>query len=168
MEDSDNIKEEENAEDPSVLIRWQAPEFDYSPKSASWYFWLFFATALFLAFAFYTRNYSFGLIILLSFLLILTWSRKTPRIIDFAITKRGIAIGKKLYRFSELESFWIFYEPPETKELSVKSKKKIMHYLKMPLEGENPVQIRKILIEYLPEVEQEESIFDSLARMAKF
>lgn len=154
--------------DSSVLIQWQAPEFSYSPKSAAWYFWLFFATVLLLGFAFYTQNYSFGIIILLSFLLVFAWSRKMPRIIDFAITKQGITIDGKLYPFGELESFWIFYEPPEIKEISIKSKKKILHYLKMPLEEENPARVRKILIEYLPEIEQEESIFDSLARLLKF
>ena len=167
MSESENIYKESEA-DSSVLIQWQAPEFSYSPKGATWYFWLFFAAALLLGFAFYTRNYSFGLIILLSFLLIFVWSKKTPRIINFAVTKQGIMIGEKLHRFGELESFWIFYEPPEIKEVSVKSRKKILHYLKMPLEGENPARIRKILFEYLPEVEQEESIFDSLARLIKF
>jgi hypothetical protein len=167
MSESENINKESEA-NSSVLIQWQAPEFNYSPKSGFWYFWLFFATALLLGFAFYAKNYSFGLIILLSFILIFVWSRKTPRIVDFAVTKQGIMISGKLHHFGELESFWIFYEPPEIKEVSVKSKKKILHYLKMPLEGENPARIRKTLIEYLPEVEQEESIFDSLARMAKF
>lgn len=165
---SEKTSEQLAMADDSVLIQWQAPEFSYSPKSAAWYFWLFFGAALLLGFAFYTRNYSFGLIILLSFLLVFAWSKKEPRIINFAVTKQGIMIGEKLHRFTELESFWIFYEPPEIKEVSVKSRKKILHYLKMPLEEENPAQIRKILLEYLPEVEQEESIFDSLARLVKF
>jgi len=167
MDTHDDQKQARETADP-VLVKWQAPEFSYSPKSANWYFWLFFGAALLLGFAFYTKNYSFGLIILLSFVLVFVWSKKTPRIIDFAFTKQGIVIGKKLYRFGELESFWIFYEPPEIKEVSVKSRKKILHYLKMPLEGESPARIRKILVEYLPEIEQEESIFDSLARLAKF
>jgi len=43
-----------------------------------------------------------------------------------------------------------------------------MPYIKVPIGDENPVEIRKILIKYLPEKKHKESAIDNLAKNLKF
>jgi len=80
--------------------------------------------------------------------------------LKFRIDEKGIKIGRKLFDFDELKSFWVFYSPPEEKELSIRSKKMFIPYIKIPLDNQNPNEIRKYLLKFLPEKRHKESVID--------
>ncbi len=149
-------------------LEWSAPEFNQYSKSKSWFMVTgVIASGLFL-WALLTKNFLFGLLIGLAYFSIVTYGLKTPRNIRLAITTKGIRINQTLYEFDNLKSFWIFYDPPEIKELSLRSKKIVMPYIKIPLGEQNPTAVRRLLIKYLPERKQTESLIESLARQFRF
>jgi hypothetical protein len=153
---------------PKNHFEWTAPEFEHYRKSKSWFIVTgLIAGGLFL-WALFTKNILFALLIGLSYFSIATYALKKPKEIHLAITPRGIKIDQALYEFENLKSFWIFYDPPEIKELSLRSKKTIMPYIKIPLGEQNPVKVRQILIKYLPERRHKESLIDNLARQMRF
>jgi hypothetical protein len=96
------------------------------------------------------------------------YALKQPRIINFKISGKGITIEDKLYTYQELKSFWIFYEAPEIKELSIRSKKLLMPLIKIPLDEQDPTLIRRTLIKFIPEIKQEQSLVDIISRNLKF
>ena len=149
-------------------IEWIAPEFEQYEKSKSWFITTgLIAGALFLL-AIFTKNLLFALMIALVYFVISTYASKNPREIKLAITPKGIKIEKTLYDFENLRSFWLFYDPPEVKELSIRSKKTIMPYIKIPLGEQDPVEVRQMLIKYLPERKHKESLVDNLVRQIRF
>lgn len=149
-------------------IKWSAPEFNYYSKEKTWFIITgLIAGALFI-WALVTRNILFALLIVLSYFSIIAYGLKKPKQVRLAISFRGIKIDKSLYEFDNLKSFWIFYNPPEVKEISLRSRKMIMPYVKIPLGEQNPVKVRRALIKYLPEKKQEESLIDTLARNFRF
>ena len=153
---------------PRVNFEWAAPEFEYYEKNRSWLtIVIAFAIVLFII-ALITKNFLFGLLILISAFLIITYSLKKPDDVKISITPKGVKVNNAFYEFDNLRSFWIFYDPPEIKELSIRSKKTIMPYVKIPIGNKNPAEIRKHLIKYLPEKKHKESVIDNLARQAKF
>ena len=87
---------------------------------------------------------------------------------SFRITPRGIEIGEKLFKFEDLESFWIFYDPPEIKELAVRRKGLLVPELIIPLKNQDPVMVRRALITFLSESEQKYSAFDLFLRRIGF
>ncbi|MBU1289700.1 hypothetical protein KKG85_00415 [Patescibacteria group bacterium] len=151
-----------------LSLEWNAPEFFYFEKTEIWFVVSgLIAIALFL-WALWTRNIFFALIIILGYFIITAYAIKKPRKIAAKITAEGIKIDRALYPYDNLKSFWIFYEPPTLKEISVLSRKKIMPHIKIPLGEQDPVAARKALIQYLPEKRQEESLTDNLSRQIKF
>ncbi len=114
------------------------------------------------------KNYLLAIIIGLAYSIIYIYSVRKPLMIDFALTRRGIQVGNRVYEYDNLKSFWVFYAPPELKELSVQSKKTLMPYIKIPIENVNPTQLRSILLKYIPEKKQEESVVDVAARRIGF
>lgn len=42
-----------------------------------------------------------------------------------------------------------------------------MPFIRIPLGKTNPLEVRKILLKYLPEEEQQESVIDIIARITK-
>ena len=149
-------------------LKWTAPEFTQYSKSKSWFIVAgLIAGGLFL-WALLTKNLLLALLIGLSYFSITVFALKKPRQINLAIIAKGIKIDKTLYEFDNLKSFWIFYEPPQVKELSLRSKKTIMPYIKIPLGEQNPVEVRRLLLKYLPERKHKESLIDNLARSLRF
>ncbi|OGZ33920.1 MAG: hypothetical protein A2Y98_00375 [Candidatus Portnoybacteria bacterium RBG_19FT_COMBO_36_7] len=164
----DEQKENTNIPSEIIDIQWQAPEFEKHEKGLAWFIILgIFALTIF-TIVLLMKNFIFAILIVMMVFIVFIYALKEPRIITFKISAKGINIGDKNYSFSELKSFWIFYEPPEIKELSIKSKKWIMPLIKIPLDKQDPTFIRNALIKFMPEQMQEQSLIDILAKNLKF
>jgi len=77
---------------------------------------------------------------------------------ETAITEDGIFIGSKFIEYEDLRSFYIIYYPPEIKNLYFETKSVIKQRIVVPLEDQNPVYIREILLNYLDEDLEKEEI----------
>ena len=93
-------------------------------------------------------------------------SHQKPLKVPFKITELGIVIGNRFYGFSELESFYIVYEPPEVKTLFFETKSSFRPLLRIPLVDANPLKVRVSLKEFLSEnfEKEEEPYSDTFAR----
>lgn len=155
---------EEESSGLRILTSWSAPEYAEQQNAYEKIILAGIIAAGFLAGSLIIKNYLLAAIIFLSYAILYIYAVKKPRLINFAVTTRGIKVNNRLYEFDELRSFWIFYSPPHQKELSLESKKIIMPFIKIPIADTNPAELRRQLIKYLPEVKQEESLTDILAR----
>ena len=147
---------------------WQAPEFPKKEKNKSWFIIPGFITIAFGVFALFTENFLFLITIILAFFVFYIYANKEPRVIKFRINEKGIEIDGKLHDFDSLRSFWIFYDPPEQKELSLRSRKTFLPYIRLSLNKENPNEIRKFLLKFLPEKRHRESVIDIWMRRIGF
>ena len=111
-----------------------------------------------------TQNYLFAIMMLLVALTLIMSTVKEPKEVTFAITAKGVRVESYMYEFENLKSFWVFYDPPYLKELSVESRKLLVPYIRIPLEDEDPVVIRQLLKGRIPERKHEESLIDIVAR----
>lgn len=147
-------------------LTWKAPEFEYHEKGKLWFIIGGSIVVLLVLYALLSKNILFLLIIAFAVFSVLSYSFKKPRILRFVITSRGIKIGKTMYNFEYLKSFWIFESPIE--ELSLRSKKSFMPYIYIPLENQDVNEVSEILEQYLPKREQERPLIDNFIRMLKF
>jgi hypothetical protein len=150
------------------IFEWEAREFEKIPKTKEWFWAGGILSAAFLTVAIIQKNLLFAIVIVLASFVVYLYALKEPRVVSFAITSRGVKIGNRLYEFDDLESFWIFYEPPRIKELSIESKKTLMPRLEAPLGDADPVKLREALIRFLPEKKHEEDIASIIARRIGF
>jgi len=81
---------------------------------------------------------------------------RRPAIIPYAVTVRGVRIEDRLYPFSTLESYHIDEEDPNGPQLLIKSDKKLMPLIVMPIPVDHIDDIEHILKEKLEEEELEE------------
>ena len=144
------------------MITWEAEEFKKTQKTGTWYLaWGFLSLAI-IVFAITQKSPLMALLFVLISVIAYLFSQKQPRKIKFIISEKGIKINNKLYFYDNLKSFWIFYDPPRKKELSLKSKKVFMPYIALPIANQNPIKIREYLLEFIPEKEHQESLADNL------
>ena len=149
-------------------IQWSAPEFNKYQKNKNWLILPSAFFGLIFLWTIISENFLFALLIALSYFLIVVYAFKEPRHSKIEINGKGIKIDQIFYPYENLKSFWIFYEPSGVKEISLRSKKSIMPYIKVPLGNTNPVKIRRILVKYIPERKHRESVIDNLAGFLRF
>ncbi len=150
------------------LYLWEAWEYEHVPKTRGWFIAGGVLALGLLAFALATGSLLFGIFVILASFVVSLYALRPPRMVRAKITEDGVQIGRRIFDFDDLKSFWIFYNVSGIKELSLESKKSLMPHIKMPLGGADPVKVRQALLPYIPEVRQEESFADILARILGF
>jgi hypothetical protein len=168
-------KNEINAEKEHVelkssqpLIRWEALEYEYIPKSNNW-FWVIGIIAGGLSIAsILLGNFLFAILVVVAGFAIILLGAKKPKRVTFSFTSRGVQIEKRLFPYENLKSFWIHYEPPYQKLLTIEPKKFLMARLSIPLGDINPNTVRDHLLKFLKEERTEESFIQTLIRLAGF
>lgn len=154
------MEEKQSKTLPNLPIKWEGYEYTHKPKSGDWFWFIASGALVLITASILLKNFLLGVIAIAGAFSIAILGAQKPRKLNYAIQNRGIKAGSHFYPFKELESFWINYEPPLKKELLLKSKKKIMKHIKIPLDNNNPKSIREILKKVLKEEEQEETFVD--------
>lgn len=167
---SDPIRKEqvENPYESRALFAWDAPEFIKYEKDLQWLLSLIIIVIALIGYFLLTQNYLGAIVTILSSFMIYLYSLREPRGIHFEILPLGVVTGEKLYEFDRLKSFWIFYELPDFKEVSIRTKATFSPYLYLPLGSTNPVEVRNALLKFLPEKEEHELLTNRIARKLRF
>ncbi len=150
------------------LISWEAEEYTYTPKTKDWYWVVFILTFGLVVVAYFLNNFLFGVFVLIAGFTVALYGAKRPRTVRFAVLAQGIQVDKKIYTFRSLKSFWIHYDPPHKKEVSLVSKKLLVPRITLPLGDTDPNQVREVLIKFLREREHHESLVENLAKYLNF
>jgi hypothetical protein len=148
-----------------ALMHWQAPEFEYYEKSARFYLISTIILAAIVIYAVITNSIIMAITFILIGIVGYIYLQREPQVLNFVIIPDGIAVGREIYEFDDMQSFWIFYDPPHEKILSLHMKGKFVPYVHIPIHNENPVSIRHILLDYVPEIKQDHTIVDAVERM---
>lgn len=163
----DLLKEDVNV--GNIVYEWAVKEYNKHERDRRWYVVMGLIAAALVIYAVLVANYLFALIIILFAIILYLHDLQEPLEVYFAITETGIILGKKFYRFSELENFWIIYSPPDVQNLYFTLGGVIKHRLQIPLLNYDPQPIREYLSQFvLEDTEQaEEPLSDRFARLLK-
>lgn len=150
-----------------VLAEWTVPEYIKYPHSKLWYVLVGGLAIALLIHAIITANFLFIIIILIISAIVYLHERNNPAMIEFLILEGGIAMGEKFYPYKDLNAFWIIYQPPQVKVLYFGVNHFFRKEFPVHLENQNPLVIRRILLDYLDEDldQEEEATEEGLARL---
>ncbi len=159
----------ENKNYGKTILSWKFYEHNQRQRGKSWYVVNGLILLFFIVYAVSTANFLFAIIIFLFGLVVFLNTRRSPLEIEFRILEDGITIGSKFYEWMEMKNFHLVYRPPETKRLYFDLKNVLIPDVSVPLEKQNPLEVRKALKEYLEEdtERKEENIVDRLNRWLK-
>lgn len=142
------ITEETSLGNP--LHEWSFPEYEKFSRGRLWYVIMGGLGIVFIVYGMLTGNFLFSLIIALFGIILFIQQHQDPHEILFAITDLGVIVGNRFYQYSELDAFYLIYEPP-TKTLFLETKTLVRPLIRVPLTDQNPLDIRFALLEFLPE-----------------
>jgi len=148
-----------------VLAHWQGPEYKAYPKNKRWYLIATSILIAIIAYALITNSPIMAITFILIGIVGYIHLQKKPRVLDFTISRDGVSAGNEIYEFDQIKSFWIFYEPPHTRILSLHTKGSLIPFVHIPIHQEDPSKIRKALLRSILEKKQSFTIVDTLERL---
>ena len=148
------------------ILAWRAPEFHKPVRGAPWMFVMSALVLALIAWGIFSDSVAFSaVVVLLAGVYFLTHNRD-PQIIEIAVTDLGVLFGEKFFAFSEIDKFWIFYEPPLLQSLNLKLNRGAVREIAIELSDEVlPAEIRAVLEnEIFEDRERRESLSEILIR----
>lgn len=148
-----------------ALMHWQGPEYEHYPKEKVWYAVATVLLAAIIIYALVTNSPIMAITFVMIGIVGYIQLEKSPRVLDFRVTIDGVMAGDELYEFDNIKSFWIFYEPPHIKILSLHTDALLTPFIHIPVHQVDPVKLREILLEYVPEEKQKPTLVDTVERL---
>lgn len=150
-----------------VLVHWRGPEFEHYPRDRQWYVGAALILCAIIVYAIFTDSIIMAIVFILVGLTGYLLLSRPQKVIDFAITYDGVLVGNEMYKYDEIRSFWIFYEPPHTRVISLHMKGHFRPYLHVPLHQIDPVIVLENLRKFIPEIKQEQGFIDIFERLLR-
>ena len=150
-------------------LSWSFPEHEKHERSRRWYITAGIVGVIFMAYALLSGNWLFALIIVMIAMVMFINHHSEARIIEFTIDHDGLRLGQRQYSYRDLKNFWLVYDPAITKKIFFVFKSNTRPILSIPIDQENPLEIRSFLRQYLEEdLEQESEPFsEAMGRILK-
>ena len=151
-----------------VLFSWEIAQYEKRDRTRLWYLGMGVLGIALIIYSIIVGNFLFALIILLVAFILFVREYSEANNVALQITEDGLLLGPDFYPYKDLSEFYIIYEPPEIKQLYIKTKR-IGPNLSIPLTDVNPIELREQLLKYLDEdlgIEHQE-LSDSIERLFK-
>lgn len=156
------------AEHNRIILEWETPEFIPHPKGAVWFLIMGMLVLGFTAYAVITGSATMAIVFLLLGGMVYLTHNQEPKIIRIRVSEMGISVGDKFYQYTSLNSFWIVYNPPFVSRLYLRLSNKSLTEIKVELNHQNPVELRRALTGELPEIEGgQEKLTDIFIRLLR-
>jgi hypothetical protein len=149
-------------------VTWEAPEHNHTEKGADWFFAF---TIIFIAIVLASillGNVLFALLMAIAGLTLAIAVSRHPRVVPFAVTVRGVRINDELFPYSTLEAYYIDEEDPKGPQLLLRSGRRIMPLLVVPLPPDYVDDVEDILRDRLPEEHLEEPLLIKILEILGF
>jgi len=148
------------------LILWETLEVHRLEKGTSWYFGIVIFFIVLISYFLATAQWSATLVFLVLAYVIFTTSAKKTELTHCEITKVGVGFNDRFYSYTDLKSFAIHYDNP--RRLQLFSNKPSLYVINVPITDEvDPIKLRRILSNHIPEQAVQDDFFDKLARIIK-
>jgi len=151
-------------QDRQGKLSWQAREHEtisYNQRSV-------LVTGIFLAIIILYAIITESPIMAITFILIgvvgyLAINSEAP-LLQFTIDMEGVHMGREMYPYENIESFWILYEPGERKVISLHTNAELTPYVQIPLGDMDPLRVRSTLLQFIPEERHPTRLVDVLEK----
>ncbi|MBI2638648.1 hypothetical protein HYW83_03600 [Candidatus Peregrinibacteria bacterium] len=149
-----------------ALLTWRAPEYTHHEKSPIWFVVAGLIALLLVLYGLKTDGWTFSVAIIVFAGTYYLVHREAPKTVEVKISKFGVKIGRHVFPYSNLKSFWIVYEPPFIKKLYLRMASSFKPDVFIALEDADPVEVRRLLNTHLNELKgRHEPFSDTLVRL---
>ncbi|MEY2665729.1 MAG: hypothetical protein RLZZ480_834 [Candidatus Parcubacteria bacterium] len=138
--------------EPAVrAVSWEAPQHHHVEKGNDWFFALAIIVLAFIIVAVIMGNVMFAVVMGLAGGVLAMSAAKRPAIVPYSVSVRGIKVEDEFFPYTRLRSYHIDEEDHRGPQLLVRTERKSIPLLVLPLPINHVDDIDDILSERLPE-----------------
>ncbi|HEY0964594.1 MAG TPA: hypothetical protein VGE31_02245 [Candidatus Paceibacterota bacterium] len=149
-------------------VAWEAPQHHHVEKGNDWFFALALIVVALVVTAILLNNVMFALLLGIAGGVLAIAAAKRPAIVPYGVSVRGVKVEGESFPYGTLESFYIDEEDPRGPQLLIKTKRRSIPLLVLPLPPEHVDDIEVILKEKLPEEVIHEPLFLKILELFGF
>lgn len=155
-------------ENTKALLSWTAPEYIKHSKGVVWFLLAGIVALVCVGYAVYTASWTMAIaFIALAGVYVISHHRE-PTEITVSVNDFGLQVGTRSIPYNQIKAFWVVYHPPHIKVLKLLTSDKFMAELSIQLDGQEPGELRQVLLKHIPEYEgKSESFVELLIRAFK-
>ncbi|MCA9375580.1 MAG: hypothetical protein KC925_00785 [Candidatus Doudnabacteria bacterium] len=152
-----------------IFVQWKANEYEPISLDRRQLTLGVLLAAVLLIISIATANFLFTIVIVLASVAIYLFLNREPRVLDVALTSKGIIYGDRFLSYAnDLRLFWILYDPPLS-VLKLSQTGFTTPTLDIQLGTQDPIEVRDILLTFLDEdIDAEEHTADRFSRRIGF
>lgn len=139
-----------------LSLKWQAAEYYHYKRSNDWFWAVGIITICITILSFVFNNALFGILILISAAILVSYVLRPPKNVYYEVNRRGIKINKDLHPYLTIEAFWIETRGGGEPKIILRSRKMVQPYIIIPLHEESVDEINEVLRNFLEEKELQE------------
>ena len=143
-------------------IRWRDYEYTYHPKTVDWFWGLGLISIVIAGISIYFGNLLFGLLVLIGAVSVGLFAIREPKEIDYVLSEKSVNIGETVYRYLDLESFFVD-EQRDNNKLILLMKKFFVPYIVITIKNHSADEVRDFMLKKLLEAEHHEPLIHALA-----
>lgn len=147
MEDAQKTTQPDDLE---IFLEWTVPSRIAHERGFRWYLVATVLALALLVYSVFTANFLFGIMIILVALIVIINDAKPVQDVVVAVSNKGLVVGGQIYRYNVFQSFYILYEPPRLQKL-ILERGGIRGELTFDIVGQDPVVVRELLLQVIPE-----------------
>jgi len=151
-----------------AILHWEMPEYAHHEKSKTWFFIAGIVVLAIIIYALITAEYTMAIVFALLAGVYYILHNETPRNVTVSITTLGIIVDKDFFQFSDIQNFWIVYQPPKVGALYLRPVKRTASDIRIELMEQNPMVLRNLLKTQIKELQGEgENLVDKMTRLLR-
>ena len=90
-----------------ILVNWEAREYIEHKKNVNWYIGLAIITVALCGVAIWLKQWTFLLLIVVAVAALLVYTTRSPRLLHYSLSDKGLSEGNNLYLFDDFKSFGV-------------------------------------------------------------
>lgn len=153
-----NAKEQKRFE-LAPQLSWKTYLYPAYEKGKYWYVLAIIAVLGFAAYGVLTNSWTFSVVVLITAGVYYYIHSQDNPVIEVVVTDVGIRVGERVYRYTDLKTYWIDYNPPYVQDLHLVLRNDLKQDITIQMHGPNPTEVRTVLSQYLPEWEERQKNF---------
>lgn len=152
-----------------IAFSWEVFEYELHERGTRWYALAGIVVGLLIVYSFWTHNILFGILVVLTAVIIFLRHYYAPQKLLCEIDEIGIHLDGRLYDFNNIEYFRIAQRNDEKYVLYIHRKKGWHPEFPIVIHECDPHDVRLYLLNFIDEHEEsrDENGFDRLARFLK-
>lgn len=152
---------------PTPSFIWDASEYVFHEKPYAWYIALWIATAVLCGGLGLMRQWLSIVVVVVTALAVMVYSRKQPRTLTYALDEQGISIDGKVSSYHLFKSYSVHQEV-SWQEIDLEPARRFAPRLTILCEIDHFDNIEAILSQHLPRVDRDHDWIEQLTRYIKF